>query len=494
MQRKRKPTRKTRFAAAARTAPLSSWTSLTRSARIAVLPIVAAVASAQPSMAAGSKQVVYQTEDGHVHELSKTTDGSWQHADLTQLTGAPPTGIKSWGAYDASPVGYGWDAGASKQVVYWGNDAHVHELYFIRGGQWKHADLTQRSRAPVPVDSEGNPLPWGPLSAYAWEAGKSKQVVYLTENGHINELCISLDGGGCPHYLGPFVSTEWQHLDLTNWTLAPEAEIFLPGGPSPCALSGYAWEKGRSKQVAYITSDGHIREVYFELGGVPTKRWVRADLTARIKPSYCSGTQAPKCDGPTIDSHRVENNACRFQGYGWNRWKQVAYQANDDIKFDAHIIGEIYAGPADWSYGNLSFAAGLDLDPCIFSTAYAWEAGGSKQVVCKDRRDSHIFELYTWGGTWRSVDLTELTGAPTPISSQVLGYSWEAGKSKQVVYTTRDGHIQELSVGLDGGWQHKDLMTEVTGEVPPAPADGSLLSAFGWNLPDPPRRSPVPVN
>jgi hypothetical protein len=449
-----------------------AWTRLKWVAGVLILPIIGTFACVQPSTAAGSKQVVYQTADGHIHELSKTTDGSWEHNDLTQLTpGARLTGIAngSWGADVTSPVGYGWDAGASKQVVYWGDDAHVHELYFIRGAsQWKHADLTQLAHAPVPaVDSNGHPFPWGPLSAYAWEAGKSKQVVYLTEKRNIIELCISLDGAGCPHPPGPWDSTAWQYQDLAIYTLAPP-EILLPGGPSPCTfVSGYSWEKGRSKQVAYITSNGHIREVYFQLGGVLGK-WAQADLTAIA-------------NGPTIDSHRLENNACRFEGYGWDRWKQVALQVDDDIRFDAYTIGEFYAGPIDWSYADLSSAAGLDLDPCIFSTAYGWEAEGSKQVVCKDRRDAHVFELYTLGGPWQAVDLTELTGAPTPISSQVLGYSWEAGKSKQVVYTTRDGHIQELSVGLDGKWQYKDLMKEVKGDAPPPPANRSLLSAFGWN-------------
>ena len=39
-----------------------------------------------------SKQVVYRTADGHIHELYVVKGGAWQHADLTAITGAPPVG------------------------------------------------------------------------------------------------------------------------------------------------------------------------------------------------------------------------------------------------------------------------------------------------------------------------------------------------------------------------------------------------------------------
>jgi hypothetical protein len=441
-----KPTHTSRFAIAALTARRSSWTSLICSAGIVVLPILATLASAQPSAAAGSKQVVYQTRDGHIHELSMTIDGTWQHADLTQLTGAPPTGTRFWGEDDTSPVGYAWNAGASKQVVYWGEDVHIHELYMRRGGSWQHADLTRITGAPIPVNERGNPQPRGPLSAYAWETGKSKQVVYLTWDGHIHELYVQLDGN-------------WHHADLTRIAGAPTAEA----GFTPCSfVSGYAWETGKSAQVAYITSNGDIHELYLQLGG----NWRHADLTA------VSG-------GWPIDPDRIKNFECRFKGYAWEAGgsKQVAYQLVEDRHSNFDLIGEMYVRLGNrWFFANTSL--NTNEEQCTLSSAYAWEAGESKQVVCKDIRDAHILELYTVGGAWQSADLTELTGAPTPITSQVLGYSWEAGKSKQVVYTTRDGNIHELSIGLGGTWQHADL-TELTGA--PRPAEGSLLSAYGWN-------------
>jgi hypothetical protein len=452
MQRRWTPTRISSFAVAAPTVPRSFWTRLMCSVGATVLPIIGTLASVQPSMAAGSKQVVYQTKDGHIHELFKTTDGDWGHADLTQLTRAPPTAILGGAGFEpeTSPVGYAWDAGASKQVVYWGQDLHVYELYVTRGGSWQHADLTQLTGAPIPNLGKDFPVMWGRLNAYAWETGKSKQVVYLTPDGHVHELYAQSGGS-------------WHHADLTAITRAPPAETNVY---SPCHFaSGYAWETGKSKQVAYITPNGHIHELFVLLGA----NWHHDDLTS------LSG-------GDPIDPDRVKHGACRFQGYGWEagRSKQVAYQDIDDPPKESGNIEEIYTKlDGHWFYAYLGYPTD---DYRIFSSAYAWEVGGYKQVVYKDSRDAHIWERYIRVGEgWRFNDLTELTGAPTPSTDQVLGYSWEAGKSKQVVYTTRDGHIHELSVGLDGNWQHKDVMTEVKGDTPPPPANGSLLSAFGWN-------------
>jgi hypothetical protein len=74
-----------------------------------------------------SKQVVFQTVTGHIHELYMIKGGTWQHADLTDIAGAPP-------AQDVVNA-YSWGAGQSKQVVYRTNDGHIHELYVVKGGR-----------------------------------------------------------------------------------------------------------------------------------------------------------------------------------------------------------------------------------------------------------------------------------------------------------------------------------------------------------------------
>src|SRR5262245_31139103 len=119
----------------------------------------------------GTKQVVYHAEDGHIHELFVSMGGAWGHADLTQMTSAPPANI-------SLIAGYGWEAGRAKQVVYLTEDRHIHELFVSVGGSWGHADLTQITGAPPAIINS-------PIAGYGWEAGRAKQVVYLTEDRHI---------------------------------------------------------------------------------------------------------------------------------------------------------------------------------------------------------------------------------------------------------------------------------------------------------------------
>jgi hypothetical protein len=171
--------------------------------------------------------------------------GNWTYADLTQITGAPQP------AYP-SIAGYEWGAGQSKQVVYMTADGHIHELSVQWGGRWTHLDLTQIANAPLAAG-------WSDLAAYQWDAGQSKQVVYMTADGHVHELSLPLGG-------------KWAHVDLTQITGAPSG---LPAS----VLSGYGWTAGQTKQVVYATADGHIHELYFPRGG----SWNHADLTFRTE-------------------------------------------------------------------------------------------------------------------------------------------------------------------------------------------------------------------
>jgi hypothetical protein len=99
--------------------------------------------------------------------------------DLTQITGAPPASGNTLAAYS-------WENGLSKQVVYLTGDGHVHELFVQAGGAWGHADLSALTGAPAAAGNR--------LSAYSWEAGESKQVIYTTGDGHVHELYVYVGG------------------------------------------------------------------------------------------------------------------------------------------------------------------------------------------------------------------------------------------------------------------------------------------------------------
>src|SRR5207244_10068082 len=92
-----------------------------------------------------SKQVGYLTADGHIHELSVAVGGNWSHADLSAMTGTPAAAPGSFIS------GFAVEAMRSKQVVYLTADGHIHELSVAVGGNWFHADLSAMTGAPSAV-------------------------------------------------------------------------------------------------------------------------------------------------------------------------------------------------------------------------------------------------------------------------------------------------------------------------------------------------------
>ena len=310
--------------------------------------------------------------------------------------------------------GYAWEAGKAKQVVFTTADGHIHELVVAVGGKWSHADLTAITGAPTAASV---------VNGYAWAAGEAKQVVFTTADGHIHELAVAVGG-------------KWSHADLTAIATAPTAAS---------VVNGYAWEAGKAKQVVFTTADGHIHELVVTVGG----KWSHADLTAiATAPSAAS----------------VVN------GYAWEagKAKQVVFKTAD-----GHIRELVVTVGGKWSHADLTAIATA---PAAVSevNGYAWEAGKAKQVVFTTA-DGHIHELVaTVGGKWSHADLTAI--AATPAAASVIdGYAWEAGKAKQVVFTTADGHIHELVVTVGGKWSHADL-TAITA----APAAASVVNGYAW--------------
>lgn len=289
----------------------------------------------------GSKQVAYLGQDGHVHELRVNMGGTWQHADVSVLTGAPP-------AMQVT-AGYSWAEGRSKQIVFVGDDHHLHELYVEEGKPWRHADLTAMTNAPLP----GSHF----MVGYGWAAGRSKQVTYVGLDGHLHE--VSLQAGGM-----------WQHEDLSALTNAPRAVDLLVG---------YEWPEGQCKQVAFVGEDRHIHELYKIVGD----GWIHADLS--------SITNAP----PATDV---------LTGYAWaeGHSKQIAY-----VGLDGHLHEVSVEAGKEWQLGDLTSLANAPLTSITTLDGYAWAAGDTKQVVYTGD-DGDIRELWRPRiGNWTSTNLSQ---------------------------------------------------------------------------------------
>lgn len=364
-----------------------------------------------------SRQVAYIAADGDIHELYNIAGTGWADADLTAITGGPPPSA-------GSPlVGHSWEIANSKSVAYIADDGHIHELYVDTYDQsWYHADLTALAL--------GAPLAAGtPLAGYSFESGGSKQVAYIAADGHIHELYVFWHGDG------------WHDADLT----------LLTGSSRPPDISrplvGFSSEAYGAKQVAYIDTGGvlHVLE---------------ADRGSGWHEVPCIPLACPLTGPPHVPP------GSPLAGYSWDA--SSTWLWNLDYLGDGHRLIEV--SPV-LSSRNLTSVTGSPL-PSSASPLAAYGSSrtgliNSAQIVyTTDDGDIHELSFFP-NNTWAPADLTFLTGAPQPDGTVLLGYSSEvAGPSKQVVYTTADGHIYELYWAPGGAWTPTDL-TGSTG-APPA--------------------------
>ena len=303
--------------------------------------------------------------------------------------------------------GFDWPAGRSKQVAYLDERDHIQEMFVKEGELWQEHDLTTRANAPKASDKS-------PLAGFSWMAGGTKQIIYMDRNRHIQEL-----------HTGPNIW--WKCTDLTALMQAPLVDS--------TALCGFEWTAGQTKQVVYIDHNNHVQEMHV----APEGQWQLTDLTQL--------TGAPLAEG----THIV--------GYDWaaGESKQVVY-----IDSRGHVI-ELHVGMGgNWQCTDVTNLTGApladrgNLGPSF--AAFSWETGNSKQIVYQDTNE-HIMEMHvTAGGQWQLTDLTMVAQAPLANTiGGIVGYDWSAGRSKQVVYVDANYHVQELYVQENDYWRCADL-------------------------------------
>jgi hypothetical protein len=303
----------------------------------------------------GTAQVVYETGDNHIHEMVSGRDRRWKDDDVTRVAGGPE--LES-----AIIVGYAWPDGHTKQIAYTSPmdaSGHIHELVIRQGNTWSYADLMKQTIVVPP--SDGNAL-----AGFAWKAGRTKQVVYTSGDGHIHELMMEVGG-------------PWHHIDLMEITNAPPAD--------GSTLVGYAWENRGTKQVVYTGNDGNI----YELEGRMDGRWRYADLM--------QFTNAPLPGGSALAAYAWETG----------NTNQVVF-----VGRDRHVHELTMDANGSWSHIDLTHLLRAPDAANDVIVGYEWSAQFAKHVVYLDKKENpHIQSLmFRSGSSWQHVDLTGLTGAP----------------------------------------------------------------------------------
>jgi len=175
----------------------------------------------------GTEHVIYIAQDNSIRELYYS-GGQWSSNDLSTTPGYVSPAANS-------PLAcYVCEYENTQHVVYIGGDGDVHELYWSNG--WKHNDLTQMTGAPQPAANSA-------LAGYAAEYEKTEHVIYIGNDGDIQEL----------YYSG----NAWQVTDLS---VSAGSGATAPTAGTP--LAGYAFENQGTEHVIYIDINHQVHELY----------------------------------------------------------------------------------------------------------------------------------------------------------------------------------------------------------------------------------------
>lgn len=321
-------------------------------------------------------------------------------------------------------VAYEWPLKGTIHIAYETGDNHIHEMTLKQEGSWRDSDITRLAGGPELEDAL--------LAGSAWPDGHTRQIAYasaMNADGHIYELVM-------------YQNHPWSFEDI----------MLQPIGAAPAdgfALLAFNWKAAGTKHLVYTGRDGHLHE----LSAAVTGLWRYTDLT--------QATGAPLAENSLL------------AGYAWEPGKtqQVVY-----VSGDGHLHELMSGLDGNWSHIDLTTATGAPVAGTSLLAAYAWEAGGTRQVVYSSN-DGDVYELVCGrDGAWTFADVTALTGAPLASGTALAACAWEIGGAKEIVYTGSNHHVYELQMPLNGSWEQTDL-TQLL-HVPEASED--VIAACEW--------------
>jgi hypothetical protein len=151
-----------------------------------------------------------------------------------------------------SPLtGYATSFGTNQQHINFidATSGHVWELMFDTA--WHPLDLTNAAGAPVPNAAS-------PLTAYPTTFNSQQHVDFIGADNHVHEL---------------FFDSAWHWSDLN-------VKAGIPGVSAlTSALNGYVTSFNEQQHVNFVTSNGHVRELFFF-----EEAWHARDLTTVTAP------------------------------------------------------------------------------------------------------------------------------------------------------------------------------------------------------------------
>src|SRR6266481_1434272 len=197
-----------------------------------------------PLVMAGNNDFYYLGSNGHVQSLHNysggNSSGTWGVYDLEGNVGGPPFSGTTLAAYVDAAHGL-------TNILYEGNDQHIHDFWCCRSGSFVQDDLTNIAAGGV--------------------AGAANTPIFLSQTNDLYYIASSLGARELYNWSGAISQGTWNNNDITG----------LSGTPVSSGSTFFAYFDRTSwvTNVLYESSDQHLRHVWC----CTASGWTADDLT-----------------------------------------------------------------------------------------------------------------------------------------------------------------------------------------------------------------------
>jgi hypothetical protein len=375
------------------------------------------------------------------HDRNRVT-----HIDLTEAACESTTAI-------GKPFGWVQNGSGDQNVVYVGDDYHLHELWRA-GDRAGGGDLSATANAPRGEDSiPGDPTAWvgadgvtqyitysvlnyPRTSLHLMSSSPSEGLIdqdltgsssvqpadvpfgYAVPSLGRNEIVLRAKDGHIHEYQWTSLASTVQERDLHD----AAADAGCPAPDATGAPVGYAFESIPSQNAIFRGADGDMHELYWWTGGV-----CHTDLSENAGAGEVAG----------------DPSAYVAAGQGF---QNVVYRGVDG---DAH---ELYWFTDDVGTSNLT--SSLDADPPVADPSAYYTTDDATSHAIYTSKGGALNELW-WRDAEAHVSNIQAASQRVPVDDSWVNddnpvssaYYNPVDGSQHVIYVGRDGHIHELYWG-----------------------------------------------
>ena len=350
----------------------------------------------------GSRQVVYRTEKGQLHESISSADASTVTNTIVSLPPNVPPAAGRPSVYTRIP--------GERHLLYRGDDNHLHDLLMPAAGDkdaaWQHTNLTELLSQPVArCDPSVTVVDGVP------------HIVYVGQDSMTHEL---------------WYDDAWHHHPLP-FIPRPASDVVITSSPGALHVNyrtifGVPCEQTLSKEAAANGQRNWSHRIYHRL---PAKgQPLGVNVGGRRRLIYQVAEKWPIYEPFVFRWHARREPG--YQKYESGRNRLVQVWRSGKRYHEIQTIGEL-------------------LPSVVGNPSLLHDAERKQQYLVYCNAEGHLLEATFRQGSWKVINITELAWAP-PSSGEPSGLISAVNGARYYVFRGRDGNLHE--VRFDSNWSH----------------------------------------